>query len=789
MSVNLPERWILPLSVLAFAVLAYLYLCLAPLPPPPVGTGIDPSWVWALNLAHRDHLTFGQDIVFTYGPLGRIMMPTLPITPLLSYIALITFFYASIGAALLRIWLAFRPNLKAFLAPAVALLALLILCGYHVEYQDGALALVACAAIIASPRYPHAMQALLTVLIAIVFSGKFNSFVLGFGLQVMLAIVLTLRERRFWKPSLAWLAASLCASILFFLSLNQWTGLLGYVKGALELSSGYSEAMSVIGPAGTLLLAIATCAAIYLVIPLLSEDPKALLPGLLPALVITFLAFKHAFVRQDDHQLAFQAKITFACLFPLLLARTRRDILSYASVAALSCLVSLGFHMDARADMTSAIRDRLTFANASDYVRMVFNARERTATIWAESEKGYKLGVLDPATLQLIGNRTVDIHPIRIDMIPINNLKWRPRPVIAEYSAYTPYLDALNAEQIIRNGAERIVLRREDLDGRIQLMEDPQTASALLNWYDVLLINENHVLLGRRAQPRYDAPKPLARTIARWATPIPVPAPGPNEVIVMRAHIRQTLSGKLTTLFLRAAPVNLSMQTSNGTGSLGRIIWRNLSAGTQLFPRPITSWDNAAIFEGPEWGLSPRIETVRFDTPGLSQFQSEIEIEWLTQRLRQPQPVDSSKILSSLEPIWKPGEPASLIDATILDPKQPELLQATTIDPQILIATKDLRPYRSIVAKVRLVDPEDRIELFFNHPSAARRVFGAVPVQGKDLDVVFNVGAHPEWDREPVTQIRLDPRAHQGRVIVKGIWGSKVALEEKTAQIVALPSN
>ena len=40
--------------------------------------GLDPSWEIGINLAVQNHMRFGQDFVFTFGPLG-ILATRLPI--------------------------------------------------------------------------------------------------------------------------------------------------------------------------------------------------------------------------------------------------------------------------------------------------------------------------------------------------------------------------------------------------------------------------------------------------------------------------------------------------------------------------------------------------------------------------------------------------------------------------------------------------------------------------------------------------------------------------------------
>ena len=54
--------------IVGFVTLNGIY---RPLGPP----GIDPGWQWAVNQARAAGLVFGQDIVFTYGPLAFLMAP------------------------------------------------------------------------------------------------------------------------------------------------------------------------------------------------------------------------------------------------------------------------------------------------------------------------------------------------------------------------------------------------------------------------------------------------------------------------------------------------------------------------------------------------------------------------------------------------------------------------------------------------------------------------------------------------------------------------------------------
>ena len=56
--------------VLVVALVVYFALAAFPPGPLPASSGLDPSWVAGLNMAHVQGLVAGKDWVFTLGPLG-----------------------------------------------------------------------------------------------------------------------------------------------------------------------------------------------------------------------------------------------------------------------------------------------------------------------------------------------------------------------------------------------------------------------------------------------------------------------------------------------------------------------------------------------------------------------------------------------------------------------------------------------------------------------------------------------------------------------------------------------
>lgn len=99
-------------------VLVYLWIALALIPQPPqiLGTGLDASWAYALNLAHVDHYVFGRDVVFTFGPLGYLFYPAPGwVAPLPAFL-LSWAVYAFFLLGLFLIWRALGCRLTVFVS-------------------------------------------------------------------------------------------------------------------------------------------------------------------------------------------------------------------------------------------------------------------------------------------------------------------------------------------------------------------------------------------------------------------------------------------------------------------------------------------------------------------------------------------------------------------------------------------------------------------------------------------------------------------------------------------------
>ncbi|GCL40117.1 hypothetical protein SR1949_52510 [Sphaerospermopsis reniformis] len=60
------------IPILGFILTGYCFIIFLPLPYG-INIGLDPSWQYAISYASSEKLTYGKDIIFTYGPLGYLI--------------------------------------------------------------------------------------------------------------------------------------------------------------------------------------------------------------------------------------------------------------------------------------------------------------------------------------------------------------------------------------------------------------------------------------------------------------------------------------------------------------------------------------------------------------------------------------------------------------------------------------------------------------------------------------------------------------------------------------------
>jgi hypothetical protein len=613
-------------------VLFVAYLAFASFPPgpQPSSPGLDPSWVAGLNMAHAQRLVPGRDWVFTYGPLGYLTVPE-----------------PESGA--LTLGLLYRAGIWAVCSGLVLLLAVRspsIPTGFWVTAVFGAVALIdpymwidrleltlAAAALLPiwnrSP-WRYFELSFLALVAAFALLVKFNIGAEALALLLAVYGITLWEDRKIW-PAIhrqAWIPPAVlivaCAG-LYAVATGEIGSFRSYLYYGWQIATAYSESMTLIGPARQLHLAelaIALPVVVWLVGP-----TRRYLPGVLPAGVIVFFFFRHAFTRQHESRvISLLAQLAIALLFAVTYSRTRRErtVLGLLQVAVLLMSLQMSFAYDPHVWQNFA--RRLDLRSSLELLSTYFYPERTKAVLANAGDANLAFLRLDPSFHQEIGARTVEAAPWDIVSIRANGWNWRPRPVFQTYQACGPLLDLLNAEHLESpRAADFILLNWGEIDGRHQFLSDPRSWRAMLEWYDLALASGDHLLMRRRSTPRPGSPRDLGYTAARWNQETVIPQD--RQILLMSVAIRRSFGGVFSGLFFGNAPVYATITYGSGQKERWRAVAPNLETGFPISPFPRNLADLASIWQSKD--LPDRAASIRFESDSVSQYGDTLRVHWL----------------------------------------------------------------------------------------------------------------------------------------------------------------
>lgn len=591
-------------------------------------SGPDPSWVTGLYLAFEQGMRFGTEVVFTYGPLGFLEVPSLQDSGLW----MVSIAYQSalhVAIAITVLWAA-RQALPLVLAIALAYVALII---SPLPATVVLLAFIWCFAAL-SDRAPSFALPLVVFgggsLAAIELLGKAN-----YGVSVLVFCTITVLGARDRRDNVPWFAGIVVIGFLalWFGAQQGLSNLPDFVSNAIQSISGYSRAMTNdVGevawqrPWALVVIAILLGGA---VLATRGDKLPQRIASLALVATLSFLSFKQGFIRQgpggssDFFALMLVAAIGISWRLPEKLGPLPSKSPAVALLAPMLALAiaTLPFafgpslkphdHLEALGEQAHA------FVSSGERERI---REEAKATMLASY-------ALDQRTLDLIGDKPVHIDPWEIGVAWAYGLNWHPLPVFQDYSAYTEKLDEINARalstpdgpaRILRQNAKLFVPNIPDssIDGRYAAWDPPAAHRAMLCHYDAVHTTERWQVL-ERVPNRCGDPHPIETVESQTGEEIEVPAaPEKDEIVFARIHGAgvEGLESLRSTLY-RARQRTVTLD--------GYAVWRLVpdTAGDGLVMRVPSSVDFPEPFQAPFdartmsvqiQGATPRPLTIEF---------------------------------------------------------------------------------------------------------------------------------------------------------------------------------
>lgn len=545
--------------------------------------GLDHSWEIAIHLAWKGHLIFGKDFIFPYGPLA-ILVTRLPIA-VNKYVYLLfdLYFLATLFFVLRNI---FRKHFGVGVVLFIFLA--LIVTSYPLPDQSCfVFFLFYLFAFIKDPaRYGYLWQAALLSLI-----GLFIKISTG-SVEVMIFLLAFtyLFFRR--KIDLIFYVAILMGYAFCMLAAARilHVDLIGYIRSGLHLIGDYGDAMFSplsgdtlisIGHGAWVIILIIFAWLLYTLIHIIRE--KAFLKKMddvfihvMIALSI-FVLFKASFVRAAYHTFSFFEYIT---LFVSLLYLYRPEGLS-KKVSVAGCFAVLvvsiwGVYILAGGLVYQRVV-KLSFA--SDKFRDVGNYFRQLLHYDQELTDREKPDLSKNELKERIGAHTVDVFPAEISKIYFNGLVYDPRPVIQSYVAFDEYLDNLNYDKYMSDGApDYILFSVGSIDDRYSFFDESMTKLAILRNYTIAGKIGSDLLLEKRSVPLGMPAAEREETLhAKFGENIQVGKT--NDIQFSRIYVKYSLWGRIRSFFFQPPALKISIVPEGGGGQTFRAVKPILAGG------------------------------------------------------------------------------------------------------------------------------------------------------------------------------------------------------------------
>ncbi|MGA0556671.1 hypothetical protein ACO2Q8_08475 [Larkinella sp. VNQ87] len=542
---------------------------------------IDNSWRIALELIQEKNLLWGEDIVFTYGPLGRWLQRYIITTSPLELFLVDSFFALNLGFVLygflpkpLKIW--HLPVYFAFWA---------IINGMHGEWMHFTwfyLVVFWGLRFLAQPSPTIRLLCYLTIVCTTNFFMKVN-----FGLIAVVYVFSVLLVAFFIRQmNLRQLLASMALLCLLLVTGANWlqTDLIQYVVSSLQVIQGYNESQAlypqdqmrlVLLSYGTFILVLLALTVYFIKArpiqkPLNPDQCRSLfLLGWTTALC--FILLKYAFTRADaGHITAFVKQTSLLFLLTVVYGREAWLRNTFLTFLLLNCTAYLVFY-------------RPVFGSIPVNYTTMFSQKLQLITHYLHGAATQQYPVFVPTIpapiRNRIGRQSVDMIPNDIAEVYLNGLNYSPRPTIQSYQAYNAYLDGKNrAHYLSSNAPEWVIYRYESIDGKYPLADETQTLLAVLQRYQVAYQTPRQLYLRKTGRTR---PLRLVRkktVFVRLGETLPL-ATTDSLLHIVYAKPAYSFSGKLINLLFQPPQLFITLRAEDHTGVRYRAVPSLLEKG------------------------------------------------------------------------------------------------------------------------------------------------------------------------------------------------------------------
>jgi hypothetical protein len=551
--------------------------------PTPPAAGLDPSWAQVITWAYLGGKHFGQDVIYTFGPLGFLFIKLYTPSTYPVVLAFTLLFGITLGLATAAV-LSPRPILERVLLLGAIIWGLVVQ-WETVFFLAGLLLLILSRD--ETSRYRRDLSLLLVVLMALDGLAKHTVLVLG-----LTAVVLTDGYRLFalrrWP---VWSCVFVVTALVGWMAAGQRLGgLTGYFRSGVQVIGGYDRAVQLSTSPTLPLMYLAAVSAILLPIAVRVWSSKDRWIGLVVLFCAfeLFIAFKHGFVRANGHKsIAFGGSIL---IVSVMLAAVSHQLGRQTGRILLAAPVLLAM-------VWATDRYGRAHTSLSEKARGLATVLSGHAAATYSAQFEYSSDSIRRELPLPIIHGTVDVYGWQQVAALAHGLDYRPRPVFQGYLAHTQSLIDLNLSHLkSAEAAHTLLFDVGSIDDRYPSLDDGALWPEIISRYRHIGTAEDFLLLQRRGHPVALSSTPLQHTQVAFGSEIVID--GESPVIWADIDFTETAVGKAIAMAFRPPIIKMRVQLVTGEERVYRLVPAMSGAGFLLSPLIETREQFAALMNG-----------------------------------------------------------------------------------------------------------------------------------------------------------------------------------------------
>lgn len=551
------------------------------------GGELDASWEMGLHKANIQQMIHGKDVLFTYGPLGFLVFPIFISRSLWLYSAGYTL---SIYALTLFSFSLYIRKIKANLINTV-IFAIIFIAVFRAAFSGSDFGLLLSIFIFSylyvlgrkRPLLLFGLVFLHSILPFIKFSHALAGLVIGVAFLFVLV-----RDKRGKEAFVFLISGILVFTMVSLLLLGSPKAVVMYLYGCLQISGGYSDAMGLNGivvfygaKSQLLLSIIAWLSYIGLFSYNAFKKRRSDIIYLVFAFSLLFISFKHGFVRHDLHVVYFYSM--WMLVFALYYLKSFHEAKIVRYMVLLLTLIMFYQYVN-----ISAVSERYTGSGIYDKAKnlqLSYNLLRGVGT--ERQEEQVKNGIsrfyeLKAETIKMLSGYTIDIFPWDIAITELYGFRWHPRPVFQSYSAYTAYLDLLNAKHFSSDYAPEYVLyAMKSIDGRYPIFDEPATFRTLLQKYEPFAVDGKFIVLRRKDNVETGTEEYLQKAAVGFGDIIALPRVE-DGLLFAKIYVEYNLLGYVSKFLFKPPEVYFGFLKNRQPIGTHRFIFSNAENGLFL---------------------------------------------------------------------------------------------------------------------------------------------------------------------------------------------------------------